>query len=221
MSIVYRFRPMSNLIGKYRELEKQELVLSSPRYFNDPLEGYQDVFWEGDEVLWENLLRHYLLNLHREAIMCALSGNDETFDEYAMDPKLTREDLPTEDYRQHFDSVCQSFFDERGFGRIPLSLASLPKPLKRKSLQLVLSVIHRSALGSVLETLRNSGMIPETWPTITNSTDSDTVVEMLDGLSAGMADEVEVARLESMASHVAPLNRTRFYSGRWRLKLTS
>lgn len=72
---------MRNLIGEYRELEKQELVLSSPRHFNDPLEGYQDVFWEGDEVLWENLLRHYLLNLQQAAITCALF-DDETFDEH-------------------------------------------------------------------------------------------------------------------------------------------
>ncbi|WP_396614041.1 hypothetical protein ACH9L7_20175 (plasmid) [Haloferax sp. S1W] len=210
MTIVYRFRPMRNLIGKYRELEQQELALSSPRYFNDPLEGYQDVFWEGDEVLWENLLRHYLLNLHRAAIICRLSDNDEDLDEYAIDPKLTRDDLPTDDYRQQFNSVCQSFFDEGGFERIPSSLASLPKPLKRKSLQLFLSVIHHSALASVLDTLRNSNMIPETWPKVTNSIDSDTVVEILDGLSAAMDEEAEAPGIEFIASHVGPLGSHTF-----------
>ena len=160
MTIVYRYRPMRNLIGEFRELEKQELALSSPRHFNDPLEGYQDVFWKGDEVLWENLLRHYLLNLQQAVIVCALF-DDDTFDEYAIDPTLTRDDLPTDKYRQLLDSACQSFFEEREFRRIPSSLASLPKPLKRNSLQLVLSVIHRSALKSVVETSRTSGIIPE------------------------------------------------------------
>jgi len=200
---------MDNLIHEYSELEKQELVLSSPRYFNDPLEGYQDVFWEGDEVLWENLLRHYILNLQQAAISCALF-DDETFDEYAVDPKLTRGDLPTDEYRQHYDSVCQSFFEERGFESIPSSLASLPKPLKRKSLRLILSVIHRPALGSVLETLRTSGMIPEGWPKVTNSTDSETVVEILDNLSVAMADEAEEQWLESVASQVAPIKSHAF-----------
>lgn len=203
MTIVYRFRPMEYLIGDYRELEKQELALSSPRYFNDPLEGYQDVFWEGDEVLWENLLRHYLLNLHRAAILCALSDDEETLDEYAIDPKLTRENLDTDEYRQQFDSICQSFFEEREFGRIPSSLASLPKPLKRNNLQHILSVIHRSALESVLERMRSSGMISE-WPKVTNSGDSETVEDLLDDLSAAMADEDEEL-LESIASIVAPL----------------
>jgi len=69
---------MEYLIGEdYRELEKQELVLSSPQYFNDPLEGYQDVFWDGDEILWENLLRHYLLNLLRAAYICRLYDDDK------------------------------------------------------------------------------------------------------------------------------------------------
>jgi len=195
---------MEYLIGDYRELEKQELALSSPRYFNDPLEGYQDVFWEGDEVLWENLLRHYLLNLHRAAIICALSDDEEDLDEYAIVPKLTREDLDTDEYRQQFDSICQSFFEEREFGRIPSSLASLPKPLKRNNLQHILSVIHRSALESVLERMRTSGIIPEKWPKVTNSGDSETVEDLLDALSAAMADEDEEL-LESIASIVSPL----------------
>ena len=201
MTIIYRYRPMHNLIGEYRELEKQELVLSSPRQFNDPLEGYQDVFWEGDEVLWENLLRHYLLNLHWAAVTCALF-DDETFDESAIEPKLTPDDLPSDEWRRDLGSVYHSFFEEKGFGRIPSTLASLPKPLRRKSLQRVFSVIHGSALGSVLERLRTSGMTPGTWPRVTNSADSETVVEMLNELSAAMADETEAQWIDSMTSQV-------------------
>ena len=209
MTIIYRFRPMKYLIGDggdndYRELEKQELALSSPRYFNDPLEGYQDVFWEGDEVLWENLLRHYLLNLHQAAIACGISDDEETLDEYAIEPKLTRGDLSTDERRQQFDSICQLFFEEKGFESVPSSLASLPEPLRRNNLKQILSVIHRSALESVLERMRASGMIPEGWPEVTNSGGSETVEELLDAISAAMADE-DQGLLESVASVVGPL----------------
>ncbi|THE63134.1 hypothetical protein D8Y22_20125 [Salinadaptatus halalkaliphilus] len=209
MTIIYRFRPMKYLIGDdgdndYRELEKQELALSSPRYFNDPLEGYQDVFWEGDEVLWENLLRHYLLNLHQAAITCVLSDDEETLEEYAIEPKLTRGDLSTDERRQQFDSICQLFFEEKGFESVPSSLASLPEPLKRNNLKQILSVIHRSALESVLERMRGSGAIPEGWPEVTISGDSETVEDLLDAISAAMAGENEEL-LESVASLVRPL----------------
>ena len=209
MTIIYRFRPMKYLLrgngdNDYRELEKQELALSSPRYFNDPLEGYQDVFWEGDEVLWENLLRHYLLNLHQAAITCAISDDEETLDEFAIEPKLTRGDLSTDERRQQFDSICQLFFEEKGFESVPSSLASLPEPLKRNNLKQILSVIHRSALESVLERMRASGVIPEGGPEVTNSGGSETVEDLLDAISAAMADGNE-EQLESVASIVSPL----------------
>ncbi|WP_128904786.1 hypothetical protein [Halorubrum amylolyticum] len=209
MAIVYRFRPMKYLIdddrdNDYRELENQEMALSSPRYFNDPLEGYQDVFWEGDEVLWENLLRHYLLNLHQAVITCALFDDGEDLNEYAIEPKLTRGDLSTDKRRQQFDSICQSFFEAKGFERVASSLASLPEPLKRNNLKQILSVIHRSALKSVLERMRASGVIPEGWPEVTNSGGSETVERLLDAISAAMADEDEEL-LESVASLVGPL----------------
>lgn len=209
MTIIYRFRSMDYLIHEYSELEKQELALSSPRNLNDPLEGYQDVIWEGDEVLWENLFRNYLLNLLWAANTCALY-NDETFEEMAIQPDLTPDDLPTDEYRHLFDSVCQSFFEERGFGTIPSSLASLPEPLKRKNLQLVLSTIHRSALASVLERLRTAEIIPETWPEVTSSVESDTIEEILDELSTAMTDDSVSERLEVMASHVLPFQSHTF-----------
>lgn len=200
MTIVYRFRPMEYLIDdEYLELENQELVLSSPRNLNDPIEGYQDMFWEGDEVLWENLLRHYLLNILWAGHTCAIY-DDKTFEENAIRPRLTRDGLPTDDFRELFDSVCQSFFDERGFETIPSSLASLPKPLKKDSLQLVLSFIHRPALASVLETLRDWNKFFETWPPVTNPTSSNTAVMMLDALSDVMADGDGAQELESIAS---------------------
>ncbi|WP_147441084.1 hypothetical protein [Halorubrum sp. Atlit-26R] len=191
------------MVHEHSELENQELVLSSPRYFNDPLEGYQDVFWEGDEVLWENLLRHYLLNLHQAAIVCALSEDDEALEEYAIDPKLTRSDLSTDKLRQQFDSICQSFFEERGFEKIPSSLASLPKPLKRNNLQQILSTIHNSALESVLEKMRTTGMVSG-WPEATTSGDLETVDDLLVALSGAM-DNGNEELLEPAASLVGPL----------------
>lgn len=203
MKIAYRFRSMDNLIHEYDELKEQELALSSPRHFNDPLEGYQDVFWEGDEVLWENLLRNYLLNLLWGTNAC-LIWDDEDFKEFAIRPDITREDLPTDEYRKLFDSVCQAFFEERGFQNIPAKLATLPKPLKKKSLQLVLSTIHPSALRTVSETLQDSGLISD--PLEGEGTkDAESVEMLLDTLSSGMTAEPETEWMESLAAMGNPL----------------
>ena len=36
---VYRYRPTDSLLGKYEELNKQEIFFSNTEKLNDPLEG--------------------------------------------------------------------------------------------------------------------------------------------------------------------------------------
>jgi hypothetical protein len=48
------------LLEDFRELENQEIYFASPQKLNDPMEGFKDIFWRGDEIIWANLLRHYL-----------------------------------------------------------------------------------------------------------------------------------------------------------------
>ena len=203
MTIVYRLRPMDSLLDEHHELEEQELALSSPRYFNDPLEGYQDVFWDGDEILWENLLRNYLLNLLWGTNTCLIWDDDE-FYEYAVRPGLTAEDLPTDELRKLYESVCEGFFTERGFQSIPAKLSTLPQPLRKKSLQLVLSSIHPSALQAVLETLRDDGIISSDLE-IEETKSSEAVEKILDSLSTAMTGKSETEVIESLASLVNPL----------------
>lgn len=55
----YRFRNVKNLLNK-KELENSEIYFAAPEQLNDPLEGHINVYWQGDEVIWRNLFRHYL-----------------------------------------------------------------------------------------------------------------------------------------------------------------
>lgn len=72
---LYRFRRASRLIGKPGEpgeLEKLQIYFASPQELNDPLEGYKDFVWGGDEILWRNLIRHYVRCLTRSCVVYAL-----------------------------------------------------------------------------------------------------------------------------------------------------
>ena len=75
---LYRFRPVGALLDRHEELAKQEIYFSPPEELNDPMEGYKDVFWSGDRVVWRNLLRHYLLCLLQTTSLCVVMG--EKFD---------------------------------------------------------------------------------------------------------------------------------------------
>ena len=38
------------------------------------MEGYKDVFWSGDRILWRNLIRHYLRCLLQTMSLCLTTG---------------------------------------------------------------------------------------------------------------------------------------------------
>ncbi|WP_439856714.1 DUF2971 domain-containing protein [Pseudomonas syringae] len=69
---LYRFRTAERLLGSTAtdiktalpgELENLEIYFAPPEQLNDPLEGYKEVYWAGDEIIWRNFFRHYLLVL--------------------------------------------------------------------------------------------------------------------------------------------------------------
>ena len=68
MQFFYPFRTTDALLGERDELRKQEIYFAPPDQLNDPMEGFKDVYWQGDRIVWTNLIRHYLLSRTDDAI---------------------------------------------------------------------------------------------------------------------------------------------------------
>ncbi|HHQ4698336.1 TPA: hypothetical protein ACSP2Q_000989, partial [Aeromonas veronii] len=84
----YRFRPISRLLSDHienGELQNQEIFFAHPSQLNDPVEGYRDIIWSGDHIVWENLFRHYVYTLHHSIIKFLIFGKEVT---------LTENDIP-------------------------------------------------------------------------------------------------------------------------------
>lgn len=72
MEYIYRFRscdlfnsdgtpnPDSHLKS---ELENSEIYFSPFKDLNDPMEGFKDVYFQGDVIIWKNFFRNYIINL--------------------------------------------------------------------------------------------------------------------------------------------------------------
>jgi len=76
---MYRFRPVDRLLGENYvegELQEQYIFFASPEQLNDPLEGYKDIYFHGDRIVWKNLIKHYLRCLIESSIdfTCAKAG---------------------------------------------------------------------------------------------------------------------------------------------------
>jgi hypothetical protein len=67
----YRYRPIDALLDKFHELDNQEIYFSATDELSDPMEGFKDLVWSGDRIVWRNFLKHYAL--------CALHTSYYTF----------------------------------------------------------------------------------------------------------------------------------------------
>lgn len=74
---LYRFRSAEALVGDYQELEKGYFYFASKEELNDPMEGFVNLYWQGDIVLWKNLLKHYIYCLSLSFEEYLFSGKND------------------------------------------------------------------------------------------------------------------------------------------------
>ena len=75
---VYRFRSMEYLLcDEYQELENQTIYFASPDELNDPMEGFRDIVWRGDRIVWANLFKHYVYCLYESYTLLDKTGDSK------------------------------------------------------------------------------------------------------------------------------------------------
>src|ERR1017187_3345841 len=159
-TFIYRFRPTDALLEGFQELEKQEIYFASPKELNDPLEGFKDVFWRGDEILWSNLVRHYLLCLMHAVIVAMLCEPDRAFDQDWDLVFRAGAPSPSPAQRSLHRRICEIFFCEQDATRIPALLAVRNSPIRRSELIVHLTALRFRALNAVLTGMEEWNLMP-------------------------------------------------------------
>ncbi|MBT2326896.1 DUF2971 domain-containing protein [Variovorax paradoxus] len=146
---LYRFRPLKRLL-QYGELEKQEIYFASPSELNDPMEGFRDLFWRGDRIVWENLLKHYLRCLNWAFAIYVIGGDSQPLS-WKNVPIVGP--IPSEPSTAKLDALLQGIFDEiltePTVIRLINALDGRAFPVRRDELRSYLRCLHPLALGTV------------------------------------------------------------------------
>lgn len=137
---IYRFRPIKSLLG-FKELQNQSIYFAPPSDLNDPLEDYKDIFWEGDEILWRNLFKNYLLCLQHCYFLIRLGGEETPLTTEDIPVFTSIENLPTEMYKTKMKNLLKLFFDKRQIQILIKGLSSRGK-VRRNELLMYLESIH-------------------------------------------------------------------------------
>jgi len=156
----YRYRPIKAVLDGFHELENQEIYFSTTHEINDPMEGFKDLFWSGDEIVWRNLLIHYILCVLQTANYCSVAGEQ-------FDPNVLRnivywvpQELPQAPIREVYQRVSTEFLAEPAVKTFLSIVAARTTPIRRSELTSYLRVLHAFALQIVIKEYRERGLLP-------------------------------------------------------------
>lgn len=160
-NLFYRFRSVEKLIDdKYKELQNQIIYFASPEDLNDPMEGFRDIFWSGDKIVWKNLFKHYLLCLEQVISIYVISGEEYgKVDEKNIPIYKSYENFPTPQYKEIFDKITVEFFE--GCSEIIEKISLRSTPVRKNELLFYLGAIHSNAFKIILNNYEKTGLIPK------------------------------------------------------------
>lgn len=141
----YRFRSVQALLD-WGEIEDEYIYLSPKDDLNDPQEGYLNLVFQGDSIVWSNFFKNYIFSLYSVWFKLILSGEEHTKemledDIYvSFDPTL--KDGMSRNYNWIFPKLCRMFFKESVIQKLIKSLSTQEKKFSQSELAPLMFYAH-------------------------------------------------------------------------------
>ncbi|WP_010293541.1 DUF2971 domain-containing protein [Clostridium senegalense] len=150
---IYRFRSSECLLDKHEELKNQEIYFAEPSKLNDPMEGFKNMFWKGDKIVWRNFLKNYIRTLNHVMIVgCILKDDEyEKLDDIHFSWIYDKSHL--EYNKLLIQDIEDEFFSHDFIEKIPEFLANRTSPIRFDELITYLQVVTPYALQIILKML--------------------------------------------------------------------
>lgn len=148
---LYRFRSINALLDGFNELENQEIYFATMEQLNDPMEGFKDIYWQGDEVVWKNLLKHYLYCLYMFYGAVCVAGAEHELSLNHISVFQDKEIMEIQKANGIYPRICDNFLKNPIIKSLLNDLAHKSRKIKRSELCFYLRTIHLFALGKIDE----------------------------------------------------------------------
>lgn len=160
---LYRFRSMEYLLGdKYQELERQNIYFARPDQLNDPMEGFRDIVWRGDEIVWTNLFKHYVYCLHTSYSLFHMAGNSRELHEIDIPILGSWDQIWVPAQQRLFDDIWHRFLHLPYMSTLIEALSNRNRrPIRYRELRSYLRVIHSVFLYEIVESYIAHGIMSE------------------------------------------------------------
>lgn len=117
-------------------------------------------FWHGDRIVWENLLKHYLLCLEHVISLATSLEEDETISKSDIPVYISMDKLPTHRYKQRIQQIYNQFFsDEFIQDYIEFILGGNAK-IYEEEMYVHLKILHMRAIDAIFTVNAECGLMP-------------------------------------------------------------
>lgn len=156
---MYRFRSIKNLLDGHNELENQEIYFAPSGDLNDPMEGFLDVFWDGDAIVWENLLKHFLMCLEQVFALNSIAGETMEIKATQIPIFKNRSRYQTDAAKNMHTQIEEHFFAYDYIKKLPDSLNRRNSAIRRDELITYLRLVHAYAIQSITSVYQHHGLL--------------------------------------------------------------
>ena len=161
MSEVYRFRSTDYLLGEYKELERQTIYFASPEQLNDPMEGFRDIVWRGDSIVWTNLFKNYVYCLNQAYMNFKIAGNDVELTPDHIPIAGRWDEPPTPQFGELVSDIWKEVSEDLSLHDLADAISTFRNDVRRDELIFYLNSIHLRALSRIQEVYIERGLSPE------------------------------------------------------------
>lgn len=138
---LYRYRSIEKLF-QFHELENLEIYFSKPSDLNDKMEDYMNIIWQGDEIAFKSLFKHYLYSLCLSYAMASIMDPNEKLDKDKLPIYLSVESLSWPIMDTLFKDVYYEFFNSPEIAKLPEIMANANRPFNQDEVSFILKSIH-------------------------------------------------------------------------------
>ncbi|MHB8128944.1 MAG: DUF2971 domain-containing protein [Mobilitalea sp.] len=157
--LLYKFKSSRSILEQYHELENQTIHFSSRENLNDPLEGYINLFWQGDIIAWKGLFKNYVSCLESVFSMYRLDARKQQL--HTIPIFLVESMLPTESYKKLINNITTEFINLSLVDSIISTLGKENFTVNRNDIRFFLSLIHVESLKIIMKHHCLNGLMGE------------------------------------------------------------
>ena len=156
----YRFRKTKSIF-EFKELEKGEIYFASKEELNDPMEGYKNLIFNGDEIVWINIFRHYLRCLEFVWQNYIVNGEKylEDFCSEQIPVFIKVNEFPTDIYKELFEDIWNDVFNI--YGSVIKKIVARTTPITREELFKYLSTFNIVSISIINKHYELKSLMPK------------------------------------------------------------